>query len=380
MIQEKENLIDTKEAARELGVTSARIRQLLQAGRIQGARHVGWGWVMPSPLVIESRSKGPDGRWQGLEVAKKPEFEPRQRTRSANSLVAPETSPDVQSGKSRFQEGDLALLIDRKDRRYLLTLGKDDIFHTHVGTLPHKELIGQEQGGWFRTSHGQSLLAIKPTLGDYVLHMPRGPQVIYPKDLGNILVSADIFPGATVVEAGLGSGALTAALLRAVGETGRVITYEVREDVVARAMANIRALVPNPVNHTLNLGDVYLGIQERDVDRVVLDVPEPWHVVPWAAQALTMGGIILSFLPTVLQVHQLVQALSSDSRFQLFETVEVLLRPWSVTQRSMRPAHRMVAHTGFITTARRCAPRDGPKVGAPVAQDPKELEQEAPSE
>ena len=259
--------------------------------------------------------------------------------------------------KGKFQEGDLALLIDRKGRRYLLTLDMGKTFHTHVGTLPHKEIIGEDQGTWFRTSLGQSLLAIKPTLSDYVLKMPRGSQVIYPKDLGNILVLADIFPGATVVEAGLGSGALTAALLRAVGDKGRVITYEVREDMVEGAMKNVASLVPDTSRHHLKLGDIYEGIQETEVDRIVLDVPEPWHVVPWAGQALSMGGIFLSFLPTVLQIHQLVEALTSDTRFQLIETVEILLRPWSVTHRSVRPAHRMVAHTGFITTARRCAPK-----------------------
>jgi len=242
----------------------------------------------------------------------------------------------------------------------LLTLEKEGTFHTHVGTLPHKEIIGRDQGEWFHTSRGQGLLALKPTLADYVLKMPRGSQVIYPKDLGNILVMADIFPGATVVEAGLGSGALTATLLRAVGEGGRVITYEVREDMVKKAMANIESLVSNPSNHTLTMGDIYQGIQERDVDRVVLDVPEPWHAVPHVAQALTMGGIFLSFLPTILQVHHLVEAITTDSRFQLSETVEVLLRPWSVTHRSVRPAHRMVAHSGFITTARRCAPKKEP--------------------
>ena len=266
---------------------------------------------------------------------------------------------ETKTPRGRFQEGDLALLIDRKGRRYLLTLSTESTFHTHVGTLPHKEIIGQEQGGWVHTSRGQSFLAIKPTLGDYVLAMPRGSQVIYPKDLGNILMLADIFPGATVVEAGLGSGALTSALLRAVGETGRVITYEVRDDMVAKAMRNISVLAPNPCSHTLKMGDIYKGFHEQDVDRIVLDVPEPWHVVPQAAEALMMGGIFLSFLPTILQVHRLAQALTSDSRFQLIETVEVLLRPWSVTQRSVRPAHRMVAHTGFITTARRCVPKAG---------------------
>ena len=261
--------------------------------------------------------------------------------------------------RGSFGEGDLALLIDRKGRRYLVTLQKEGTFHSHAGVLPHKEIIGQEQGGWFRTSHGHNLLALKPTLADYVLKMPRSAQIIYPKDLGNILVMADIFPGASVVEAGLGSGALTAALLRAVGDAGTVTTYEVREDMTERGMKNVRALVPNWSNHTLVMNDIYEGITERNVDRLVLDVPEPWHVVPGAAQSLAMGGIFLSFLPTILQVHQLVQALSTDSRFQLIETVEVLLRPWSVTQRSVRPAHRMVAHSGFITTARRCSPKAG---------------------
>lgn len=265
--------------------------------------------------------------------------------------------------RGKFQEGDFALLVDRKGRRYLLTLHNDATFHTHQGTLPHREILGQDQGGWFQTSHGQMLLAVKPTLGEYVLEMPRGTQIIYPKDLGNIIVQGDIFPGATVVEAGLGSGALTAALLRAVGSTGKVVTYEARDDMVTRGMANVQTLVPDVSNHTLRLGDIYQGIDERDVDRIVLDVPEPWHVVPWAAQALIMGGILLSFLPTILQVHQLGQALSADSRFQLTETAEVLLRPWSVTLRSVRPAHRMVAHTGFITTTRRCVPKRGGALG-----------------
>ncbi len=275
----------------------------------------------------------------------------------ADSPLASHTSSDTRKKRGAFEEGDLALLIDRKGRRYLLTLKVGDTFHSHAGTLPHAEIIGQEQGRTFRTSMGQNLLVFRPTLGDYVLEMPRGSQVIYPKDLGNILIMADIFPGATVVEAGLGSGALTVALLRAVGEGGNVITYEIREDMVERALRNIRALTPGPSHHDVRLQDIYKGIEERDVDRIVLDVPEPWHVVPWAAQSLSMGGIVLSFLPTILQVHQLVEEMTADTRFELIETVEVLLRPWNVTHRSVRPVHRMVAHSGFITTARRCIRR-----------------------
>jgi tRNA (adenine57-N1/adenine58-N1)-methyltransferase len=283
-------------------------------------------------------------------------------------------TPELERRGARFQEGDLALLIDRKGRRYVVTLKADGVFHTHVGTLPHDQIIGRQQGDWFRTSMGQGLLALKPTLSDYVLEMPRGSQVIYPKDLGNILMLADVFPGAAVIEAGLGSGALTAVLLRAVGPRGRVTTYEVREDMVEKALRNVRALAPDFDRHELRIGDVYQGIHERGVDRVVLDVPEPWRVVSHAGDALSRGGILLSFLPTVLQVHRLVEALTADARFQLIETVEVLLRPWNVTSRSVRPVHRMVAHTGFITTARLCAPKAEAQApaGAKTAQQERE--------
>ena len=259
--------------------------------------------------------------------------------------------------KNRFQEGDLALVIDRKGHRFLLTLCGGQVFHSHLGRLAHASLIDHTVGGWYRTDRGHTMLVVRPTLADFVEKMPRGPQIIYPKDLGNIITLADIFPGATVVEAGLGSGSLTAALLRAVGAIGRVIAYEVNESVVPRAMDNIRAAILDPSNLTVTIGDIYQGIAEREVDRVVLDVPEPWQAVAPVGDALVMGGIVLSFLPTILQVHQLVRELDRDSRFQLIETVETLLRPWHVTDRSVRPAHRMVAHSGFLTTAVRCEPR-----------------------
>jgi len=261
------------------------------------------------------------------------------------------------SNKNRFREGDLALLVDRKRRRYLLTLAAGQVFHSHLGRLDHNGLIDHTVGGWYRTDRGHVLLAVRPTLADFVLEMPRGPQIIYPKDLGNITTLADIFPDATVVEAGIGSGSLTAALLRAVGASGRVITYEIDASVVARARRNIQSILPDVSNLTVTIGDIYQGIAEREVDRIVLDVPEPWQVVATAGNALVMGGILLSFLPTILQVHRLVMELNQDSRFQLIETVETLLRPWQVTERSVRPVHRMVAHSGFLTTAVRCEPR-----------------------
>ncbi len=259
--------------------------------------------------------------------------------------------------KNLFSEGDLALLQDRKGRRHLLTLSEGQTFHSHQGRLLHADLIGHTVGGWYRTDRGHTLLAVRPTLGDYVREMPRGPQIVYPKDLGNIVTLADVFPGATVIEGGLGSGSLTAALLRAVGHEGRVITYEIEESVIPRATANIEKVVGDTSRLTIKVGNIYEGISERDVDRVVLDVPEPWETAGTVGDALVMGGIVLSFLPTILQVHRLTLALEEDARFQMIETVETLLRPWHVTDRSVRPAHRMVAHSGFLTTAVRCEPR-----------------------
>ena len=274
---------------------------------------------------------------------------------------------------NQFRVGDLALLLDRKNRKYLVTLGDNQVFHSHLGRLSHDQVIDHSVGGWYRTDRGHTLLAVRPTLADFVLEMPRGPQIIYPKDLGLIVSLGDIFPGATVVEGGLGSGSLTAALLRAVGSTGQVITYEIDEKVVPKAQRNIQQILPDTSNLSVKIGDIYLGMAERNVDRVVLDVPEPWQAVTGIGDALVMGGILLSFLPTILQVHRLVMALQEDTRFQRLETTETLLRPWHVAERSVRPAHRMVAHSGFLTTAVRCQPRrigtvDNP--APPEGQDP----------
>ena len=268
-----------------------------------------------------------------------------------------------------FRTGELALLLDRKSRRYMVTLKDGDTFHSHLGRLQHDQLIGGSVGGWYRTDRGHTLLAVRPTLGDYVRQMPRGPQIIYQKDLGNIVSFADIFPGATVIEGGLGSGALTAALLRAVGREGRVITYEIDESVLPKAMRNISRVIPDASNLEVKIGSIYEGIGERDVDRVVLDVPEPWQAVGTIADALVMGGVMLSFLPTILQVHRLGGALEQDGRYQLVESMETLLRTWHVTERSVRPDHRMVAHSGFLTTAVRCQPRPGGRPAASAQQE-----------
>ena len=191
--------------------------------------------------------------------------------------------------------------------------------------------------------------------------MPRIATVIYPKDLGAIIVYGDIFPGARVLEAGTGSGAMTMALLRAIGDQGELISYDIRSDMIERARANISDMFTNRMaNLTIKLGDVCEGFEEKALDRVILDLPEPWRVLPHASEGMVPGGILLSFLPTILQVHQLAEALRLEGSFGLIETIEILVRSWSVNKRSVRPSHRMIGHTGFITTARKCAPYPSP--------------------
>lgn len=254
-----------------------------------------------------------------------------------------------------FRPGERALLFDSKRRRYLITLTEGGTFSTHAGTVPHDDIIGREEGVALRTHHGAKLLAVRPTLSEFILKMPRGAQVVYPKDIGPILVLADVFPGARVLEAGVGSGALTMALLRAVGPSGTVIGYEVREDFAVRARANVDSFVGAGAPLRVELRDVYEGIDETELDRVVLDLPEPWRVVKHAEAALHPGGILCAYLPTVGQVARLREELDS-SAFGLAETVEVLQRSWHIEGPSIRPDHRMVAHTGFLTAARLLSP------------------------
>jgi len=286
----------------------------------------------------------------------------------------------TKTDKNCFQAGDLALLIDRKARRYMITLADGETYHCHLGRLYHDDMIGGNVGGWYRTDKSHTLLAVRPSLGDFVRQMPRGPQIIYPKDLGNIVNFADIFPGATVVEGGLGSGALTSALLRAVGNTGKVINYEIDEAVLPKAMRNIERVTPDISNLEVKIGDIYQGIDERDIDRVVLDVPEPWQAISGIGDSLVMGGIMLSFVPTILQVQKLVLALEDDGRFQMIESLETLLRTWHVTERSVRPDHRMIAHSGFLTTAVRCDPKPSGRVQVETEEPPVDESAEDSSE
>ncbi|HLJ61839.1 MAG TPA: tRNA (adenine-N1)-methyltransferase [bacterium] len=280
-----------------------------------------------------------------------------------------------------LRDGDPIVLIDRRGRRYMITLKAGGASDMRGGKIAHDELLGGDEGGTVRSTRGERFLVIRPTLAEFVLEMPRGAQVIYPKDLGAILMLADVFPGARVLEAGTGSGALTMALLRAVGPVGRVVSYEIRDDFARTAERNIHRYLGAADTLITRHQDVYEAIlpDDRPLDRIVLDVPEPWRVVPQAAEALVPGGILLAYVPTILQGARTVEVLRASGAFALVEVVEVLLRPWNIDGRSVRPAHRMVAHTAFLIVARRVQsmaaadvldtpvgsePVDGPDVGA----------------
>lgn len=259
-----------------------------------------------------------------------------------------------------FEAGEQALLIDQREHRYLVTLRHGEQFHSDRGVVSHDEIIGKPEGLVIRSTLGTRYLVLRPTLAEYILEMPRGAQVMYPKDLAVLCFWADISPGATVVEAGIGSGALTLALLRAVGSTGRVISYETREDFARRALKNLEARLGKVENHTLRIADISERIEEREIDRLLLDIPEPWRVVAPGAEALRPGGIFACYVPTIIQIQQAAEALQGHGAFALVETFEVLMRPWQIQGMSVRPFHRMVAHTGFITVARRV--QSGPAV------------------
>ncbi len=249
-----------------------------------------------------------------------------------------------------FVAGEKVLLIDNKERRYLITLTEGGEFHSHTGVIAHAAIIGTPEGSTFRSTRGSMFTAFRPTLSDFVLKMPRGAQVIYPKDLGPLLLLADIRPGVRVLESGVGSGALSMAMLRAGAD---IVGYELREEFAQRAIANVTGFLGAELGarYRVEMRNCYDGIDETELDRVVLDLPEPWQVVKHAERALRPGGILAAYTPTIVQDVQLRETLAA-SRFTMPETVEVLHRTWHIEGQSVRPDHRMVAHTGFLTGAR----------------------------
>jgi tRNA (adenine57-N1/adenine58-N1)-methyltransferase catalytic subunit len=299
-----------------------------------------------------------------------------------------------------FVQGEIVLLVDKAQNRRLIRLRSGAKAHGHRGFLEHDRIIGADEGVVVRSSSGARYLVFRPRLSEYALEMPRKSAIVYPKDVGIILVWADIFPGATVVEAGLGSGSLTLALLRAVGPTGQVICYEQRADMIPPALTNIRAyslpgaspdltldwppkphappasasaddtaddggaeeprepiVATGPSNLLVRERDITTGIDERDVDRLVLDLPEPWRVLPHALEALRPGGVIACYSPSIVQVQRTIEELEATRGFAQIEPLEVLYRPWHVKGQAVRPVQQMVSHTAFLTFARRLAVR-----------------------
>lgn len=250
-----------------------------------------------------------------------------------------------------FAEGDKALLLDTKKRRYLIDLSAGGEFHSHAGYVTHADIVGRAEGVTVRSTKGAEYVVLRPTLEDFVVEMPRGAQVIYPKDLGPICILADLSPGVRVFESGVGSGALSMTMLRYGAE---IVGCELREDFANRARANVRSFLGEDAldRYQVEIGDSYTGIDPAHgaFDRVMLDLPEPWRVVPHAEKVLRAGGILVAYTPSITQAMQVRETLKGkwiDAR-----TIEVLHRGWHIEGQAVRPDHRMVAHTGFLSLAR----------------------------
>jgi tRNA (adenine57-N1/adenine58-N1)-methyltransferase len=254
---------------------------------------------------------------------------------------------------ARLRAGDAVLFIDSKEREYLRVLRPGGRVHIRGGSMQVDHLIGLEEGQTVFNTAREGFLILRPSFAQLIPNLPRRAQVIYPKDIGPLLLWGDIYPGATVVEVGAGPGALSMALLRAVGPQGRVISYEARSDFAEMARSNVQQFYGPAPNWTVKVADALNGIEERDVDRLTVDIAEPWHLLPVAAETLRPGGLIVGYVPTVMQVKQLVDELRAQGGFAAIRSFETLIRFWHVKNLSIRPEHRMIGHTGFIVVARR---------------------------
>jgi tRNA (adenine57-N1/adenine58-N1)-methyltransferase len=260
-----------------------------------------------------------------------------------------------------FRAGDRVQLTGPKGRLNTVTLEVGGSFHTHRGVLSHDLVIGQPDGSVVTSSNGIEYLALRPLLTDFVMSMPRGAAIIYPKDAAQIIGQADIFPGATVVEAGVGSGALSLWLLRAIGATGRLLSFERREEFADVARANVAAFLgAAPENWSVEVGDLQDALpaaaEAGSVDRIVLDMLAPWECLDACAEALTPGGVLICYIATVTQLSRVAEAIRATGAFTEPDPSETLVRTWHVEGLAVRPDHRMIGHTGFLMTARRLAP------------------------
>jgi tRNA (adenine57-N1/adenine58-N1)-methyltransferase catalytic subunit len=248
-----------------------------------------------------------------------------------------------------FAEGEKVLFIDSKSRRYLVTLNVEGEFHSHSGFVPHTSVIGIQPGQVVETTKGMRYTVLRPTLEDFVIEMPRGAQVIYPKDLATMCMIGDIHPGVRVYETGIGSGALSMAMLR---WGAHIRGCELREDFLNRAVNNVRSFLGESAlaNYDVQIGDAYSDVPEGEFDRVMLDLPEPWRVIPLIETAIVAGGLVVAYTPSITQAVQVREALGKGWADQ--RTLEVLHRTWHIEGMAVRPDHRMVAHTAFLTVGR----------------------------
>lgn len=265
----------------------------------------------------------------------------------------------INQRRGPFQPGDQVQLTDEKGRKHRLVLAMGHAFHTHRGSVAHDDLIGQPEGSVVRASGGTQYIALRPLLADYTVSMSRGATVVYPKDAAQIVGLADIFPGAKVLEAGAGSGALSCWLLRAVGENGDLLSYERRADFAEIARRNVESYFggPHPAWRLVvaDLPDGHCEPHRSDIDRVVLDMLAPWEHIAAAANWLAPGGLICCYVATTTQLSRVVEELRGHGGFDEPASWETLLRGWHVEGLAVRPEHRMIGHTGFLVTARRLA-------------------------
>ena len=260
-----------------------------------------------------------------------------------------------------FLVGDRVQLTGPKGRLNTVTLEAGGSFHTHRGILGHDLVIGQPDASVITSSNGTEYLALRPLLSDFVMSMPRGAAIVYPKDAAQILGQADIFPGAKVVEAGVGSGALSLWLLRAIGQDGTLHSFERRQEFADVAAGNVASFLgATPTNWTVTVGDLAevlpASVDAGSVDRVVLDMLAPWECLDACADALTPGGVLICYIATVTQLSRVAEAIRATGSFTAPESSETLVRTWHVEGLAVRPDHRMIGHTGFLLTARRLAP------------------------
>ena len=257
---------------------------------------------------------------------------------------------------SELQAGEWVRITDAKGRRHNVRLEAGKEFSTKKGQLKHDDMIGQPEGTVLVSSLGGQYQVFRPLLSEYVVSMPRGAAIVYPKDAAHIVTMTDVFPGARVVEAGAGSGALTLYLLRAVGASGHVHSYEVREDFAEIACRNVEQVAGPDAPWSLTVGDVREVIVEDEVDRLILDMVDPWTCVPLAAERLVPGGIVCAYVATTTQLSLFVETLRADGGFTEPHAWETSMRDWHLEGLAVRPIHGSVGHTAFLVTARRMAP------------------------